>query len=272
MIVTGEDPKPPRPADAVEPSSIARRRVASAVLEVCPYLRTEAGSWRSAYAAREHQCGAVEPAAQLTIAKQRSLCLLPAHAACATFVAAGDGTAEAPADAPGRDAAALWPATRSTPLLLEPVRGLLAPLTTATPRTGGQAMLVGLMVLAFVVLAIARTSTPDASGGSTPGASASLQAAVASSSAGVSASATPRPTPSPSATTTPSPSPTSPPTASPTTAPTATPSSTRRYTVKAGDTLSGIAARFNTTVKALAAANNIVDPRLIRIGQVLVIP
>ena len=44
------------------------------------------------------------------------------------------------------------------------------------------------------------------------------------------------------------------------------------YTVKPGDTLSGIAARFNTTVKAIQAANNIADPRVIRSGQVLVIP
>jgi LysM repeat protein len=42
--------------------------------------------------------------------------------------------------------------------------------------------------------------------------------------------------------------------------------------VKPGDTLSGIAARFHTTVKAIAGANGISDPRLIRIGDVLVIP
>lgn len=41
------------------------------------------------------------------------------------------------------------------------------------------------------------------------------------------------------------------------------------YTVVAGDTLSGIAARFGTTVAALVAANGIANPNLIRVGQVL---
>jgi LysM repeat protein len=44
------------------------------------------------------------------------------------------------------------------------------------------------------------------------------------------------------------------------------------YTVKSGDTLSAIALRFGTTVKAIADANNIPDPNLIHVGQVLKIP
>jgi LysM repeat protein len=44
------------------------------------------------------------------------------------------------------------------------------------------------------------------------------------------------------------------------------------YTVKAGDTLSTIAARFGVTVAALVQANGISDPTLIRVGQVLIIP
>jgi putative chitinase len=43
------------------------------------------------------------------------------------------------------------------------------------------------------------------------------------------------------------------------------------YTVKRGDTLSGIAIRYGTTVAALAAANNISNPALLQVGQVLVI-
>ncbi|MFG2226940.1 GH25 family lysozyme [Streptomyces sp. NPDC048644] len=41
------------------------------------------------------------------------------------------------------------------------------------------------------------------------------------------------------------------------------------YTVRAGDTLSGIAARYGTTVDKLAAANGIENPNLIRVGQSL---
>ena len=43
------------------------------------------------------------------------------------------------------------------------------------------------------------------------------------------------------------------------------------YTVKSGDTLSEIAEKYNTTVKKLAAKNNIKDIHLIYVDQVLVI-
>jgi lysozyme len=44
------------------------------------------------------------------------------------------------------------------------------------------------------------------------------------------------------------------------------------YTVLPGDSLSRIAAKFNTTVTALAQANGISDPNQLRVGQVLTIP
>ncbi|HEY7718840.1 MAG TPA: LysM peptidoglycan-binding domain-containing protein [Pedococcus sp.] len=47
---------------------------------------------------------------------------------------------------------------------------------------------------------------------------------------------------------------------------------TTRYTVRGGDTLGEIAARFGTTTAALARLNHIADPDLIRVGQVLSIP
>lgn len=44
------------------------------------------------------------------------------------------------------------------------------------------------------------------------------------------------------------------------------------YTVARGDTLSGIAKRFNTTVADIVKLNNIGNPNVIRIGQVLKLP
>ncbi len=46
----------------------------------------------------------------------------------------------------------------------------------------------------------------------------------------------------------------------------------RTYIVRPGDTLSAIAYRYGTTVAALAQANGLRDPRLIYVGQRLVIP
>lgn len=45
-----------------------------------------------------------------------------------------------------------------------------------------------------------------------------------------------------------------------------------QYVVQAGDTLAAIAQRFGTTVDAIVRANNITNPDLIFVGQVLVIP
>ncbi len=44
------------------------------------------------------------------------------------------------------------------------------------------------------------------------------------------------------------------------------------YVVRPGDTLSGIAARFHTSVQTLVAANRLADPDVIMVGQVLDIP
>lgn len=44
------------------------------------------------------------------------------------------------------------------------------------------------------------------------------------------------------------------------------------YTVQAGNTLSGIAARFGTTYQVLAADNHIANPNLIFVGESVYIP
>lgn len=50
---------------------------------------------------------------------------------------------------------------------------------------------------------------------------------------------------------------------------TTTTNSTSSYTVKSGDTLSGIAAKFGTTYEALAQRNHIANPNTIYVGQVI---
>ncbi|MDX2076706.1 MAG: LysM peptidoglycan-binding domain-containing protein [bacterium] len=49
-------------------------------------------------------------------------------------------------------------------------------------------------------------------------------------------------------------------------------SSNQEYTVVAGDTLSKIAQRFNTTVDAIVRANNLSNPNSLSVGQRLIIP
>ena len=44
------------------------------------------------------------------------------------------------------------------------------------------------------------------------------------------------------------------------------------HTVKAGETLSGIASKYGTTVEALVSTNGIKNPNLINVGQILKIP
>ena len=59
--------------------------------------------------------------------------------------------------------------------------------------------------------------------------------------------------------------------ANPTPDPDPTPSG-KTYTVQRGDTLSGIARKFGTTVTVLAQLNNIKDVNKIYVGQVLRLP
>jgi LysM repeat protein len=52
----------------------------------------------------------------------------------------------------------------------------------------------------------------------------------------------------------------------------AVPGATGKYTIKPGDTLSGIAQEFGITVEDLVKLNNITDPNQIQAGQVLTVP
>jgi LysM repeat protein len=241
----------------------------TAVLDLellCPYLLASDGGWRSAAPHRDHRCTAVEPPAPLPTDKQRSLCLTGQHNGCPAFRAAR--AARASVLAPGLDPsvvaaadASRRPIARTTAVVLEQPR-----LSVGGFGSGSvglyQAVLVGLMILAFAVVLGARLSTPSTS------------VVVA--------------TPSPTATATPAPSPTprSTPRPTPTPSPSAGPSGSgvvpaspagsvaafrSTYRVQAGDTLFGIAADFDTTVSELLELNGLTGSDL-RIGQELKIP
>ena len=93
------------------------------------------------------------------------------------------------------------------------------------------------------------------------------------------ATATPKPSAKPSSRPSATPAatakPTTAPTAKPSTKPSATPTATTTpsipatYKVRRGDTLSGIATTYKTTVAALIKLNGIKDPAALRVGQVL---
>jgi LysM repeat protein len=143
------------------------------------------------------------------------------------------------------------------------------PALRGEPRLG-QVILVALMGLAFAAILLARI--PLGSGGA-----AGPDSAVPG---GVAATVTERPaTPIPTtavAEATVAPSPTLVPTeAKPTKAPGATKkpaTEATTYKVKRGDTLSGIATKFETTWQVLAQLNKIKDPGALRVGQVLQLP
>jgi LysM repeat protein len=74
------------------------------------------------------------------------------------------------------------------------------------------------------------------------------------------------------ATSTPTVTPVVPPTSVPVVNPTPVPATTTTYVVQPGDTLNRIAARFNTTARAIAQLNGIANLNVIRWGQQLIIP
>jgi LysM repeat protein len=268
--------------------SDARGGSADVVHRACPYLIAADGTWRGSQPTRDHRCSATQPPAALAVAKQRDLCLRSTYPTCATFVAAQELEAGRPGAGP--EGGGFWPATRSTVLALEAGHARSAPFAGTSRKGGGQALLVGLMVLAFLVLVIARTASPSGSG-ATPSAAAGAVAASPSQAAvqpspsvavsdapGASTEApasAPAVVPSPSPTTAPTQTPTATPTAAATATPrpsaSATPAGATSYKVRSGDTLFTIAAQFGTTVKKIKVANGLTS-NTIRPGQVLVIP
>ena len=80
----------------------------------------------------------------------------------------------------------------------------------------------------------------------------------------------PAPAPAPAPTSSPAPSPA--PTSSPAPSPAPEASQVQEYRVQSGDSLNAIAARFGVLLAALQEFNNISNPNLIRVGQLIRIP
>jgi LysM repeat protein len=145
------------------------------------------------------------------------------------------------------------------PVVLDHGRIGVAIPAAARDRPAGQLALGALMLIAFAAIALARLSGVGDGGFSAVVGSPSPRATLAA--------VLPTPTPSPVSTPTPSA------TASPALTPAPSPTQpARTYKVKRGETLSGIAARFGTTVRVLIDLNDIKDPSRIPVGAVLELP
>jgi LysM repeat protein len=251
----------------------------------CPYLLSADGAWRASTPARDHRCTAVVPAAVLAADKQRRLCLTTEHRSCATYLAATGATAVGDLPLTGRYGRreGSRPMARTTPVVLDHGRVSLVLPGLAGERPIGQVLLIGLMGLAFAAILVARLATgggaetPTGSGGlagaAGGGASPAASATESPSSSAPSGDDDAEPTASPNRTLVPTEGePTGPPeeaggsTTDPTDADDAT------YTVRRGDTLSGIAARYGTTWKVIAELNEIKDPSRLKVGVVLQLP
>jgi LysM repeat protein len=273
-----DDPRAGSRSSSTHPDPQARPSVALAGGESggdpatprgCPFLQAEDGGWRLDSPARDHRCAAFSPPAPLAPEKQARLCLTPAHVGCATYLAS-QAAREARLGAVPVARATRWGLARTTTVIEDPggVRGRL--LGLALDRRRWPAIPAVILVTTLFTLAI---SGFRAGGSSSPVATASpSRSATATTQPRASASAPPSsPVPSPAS----SDEPTEPPatTAPATAAPSPRPSASfRTYRVESGDTLSSIAGRFGTTVRALSQLNNISDPSKLRVGQVLLIP
>lgn len=221
---------------------------ADVALAACPHLVSVDGAWHGTAPSRAHRCRLLV-SGRPTLDRQRAHCLTPVHSACPTWLEVhGD---DGPRQRPG-------PFVPMAPVVLEGA-GMGLPSEAAARRLVAPATVV---VVGVALGALVMARGPFAPG--PPGAGDDRPSPTPP---GTIAPATPATGGDPTPALTPPPTPR--PVASP--VPTATPRPAT-YTVRSGDTLSAIAARFGTTVAEVAALNNIANPSLIRVGQVLQLP
>ena len=223
--------------------------VVAAALTACPHLSSVDGPWHAVDPSRAHRCSLLAEG-RPTLERQRLHCLGASHVECPTWLEV-HGSAGRPVRPGGF--------VETAPVVLEgpglslategAARRLAAPVTVVVVGAA-----LGALVLSRGPLAPGTTGAGDDGSPATPIASAG-PATVAPTAAPTTGNPTPalstRPTASPVATAAPRPS---------------------TYRVQPGDTLSAIAARYDTTVRELAALNGISNPSLIRVGQVLELP
>ena len=260
----GPMPRPPVPAA----EAVAER----ATPRGCPFLLADAGGWRLDLPSSDHRCAAFVPPAPLSPEKQVRLCLTAEHTSCATYLASL-AARTARLGATSGDRATRWGLARTTTVIEDPggVRAWL--LGAALDRRRWPAIPAILLVTALLTLALSGFR-PDLPSSAVATASAIASTPPTSTPAPVTpapAPVTAAPTSTPSEPPTGTPSPTTAPTAAPT--PAASPKPTfRTYRVESGDTLSAIAARFNTTVAALVNLNDLKNANELHVGQKLLIP
>lgn len=233
--------------------------------DACPFLIAAAGAYRMSVPDREHRCAAFVPATSLALSKQARLCLTANHPGCATYVASISARQARVGSGERIERAGRWGIARTMPIV-EEVGGLRATLgALISDRRTWPA--IPAVLLATLLLALGLSGSWGQSPITAIGSPASSQRATPTQ------LSTPRPTTEPTIapSPTPSPSPTPAPTPIPTPSATTTPAFIT-YKVKSGDTLSGIASHFKTTVKAIVALNGITNPGSLKVGQILKIP
>jgi LysM repeat protein len=234
--------------DEPVPEALDAPEAAPPGIVVCPFLVSAAGPWRNAEASRDHRCSRVRGGMRLGLDHQRRYCVGSGGAGCPRYITAR---------APGRLASMLPVVIDRGPLGAtleqERLRRLAAPASV---------VMVGAALGAFL-LARGPGAPGPASGNGVAGST------VGPSTPSASTPSSPPVTASPSDASGPTP-PSSPSTPRASASP--APVGGRTYTVRPGDNLSSIAAKFGTSTRALVQLNGIPNPSRIRVGQVLKLP
>jgi LysM repeat protein len=248
--------------------------------DACPYLGlVDDPATHFAFPSGAQRCHAGSRPLTIDHPKQARDCLTAAHVTCPLYRPVRAPTSPPPAQpAPQAPRAIVVAAGVQTervrpeppvepghreilPALRRPGRGLLV-FALALAAT----VLVGTLLGMVIVAQLGRDSPTPTHGAVVATPSPSVAAATG-------ARPTSSPTPAPTDTASAAPSPTPGPSAAATERPRPSPTSDARvYSVRRGDTLTSIAARYGVTVAAILRVNEIDDPNLIIVGQKLVIP